>query len=332
MFGIGKTLQTGVLALSAAVTLQGASPAEQQAAKHLPPRAVLERALAADWKPENPKTEPVVASGPIFSSKSQDLAFVYKRADRLFLRVVAGGTSPIVELDAPLPGTYCAGDPSLPAISLKDLTGRGRDQILVPTSDGATSLGIYLNIFGIESGQLKNMVSKGVIGGHDVELECAQNRPCRIVAYGRWTDAGTSAVGVYEWLGTQFVRTDKDAETYFMARLRALAESASSEQPKTMSQRANDAIQAASLFLEHHQPEAAIALCKEVLSRLEDPTKTVRRKNGIDPSKIDEVFGSDLKRGMSAVHELLGKSYESTGHHREAQVEYDLAGKLKSAK
>lgn len=328
MTGSKIAFRAGILLLMGAAGLAGTDQDIEKAAKHLPRGAVLARVPALNWQKDNPATDAVVASGPVRAPTSHDVAFVYKVGGALFLRIVSGDEAGHLELDAPLPGAFSTRTNSLPAISLKDVTSGGRPDILVLTSDGA-SLGTCLSIFAVENGILRNLVNDVAIEGYDFKLDCSSRNPCKIVLYGKWTGQDNSWVQIYEWLGSEFVRTDRGTEPFLMNRVRELADTAVADWPQLIPARVTLAKQAAGLYLKYHQPDAAIALCRAVLSRLEDPERSIRRTNMMKPSMIEDVFQSDLRSGKAVLHELLGKSYEAQGQHSEAQLEYDLARSIR---
>jgi len=304
---------------------------EAQAVRYLPSGATFARVphLGSDG---GTTVDPVVASGSATRWGGRDLAFVYEAAGKLALRVVTTSAGQPKEFEARLPGSFVSGSDSFPnGLLLKDVTGAGVQQMLVVTSEGA-SLGSFLSVFSVGSHDLDNLVRGGTIAGYGFDLDCAAGRPCRVLAGGKWTDAAGAWVQVYEWLGTAFVETDKDADRYFSARLVKLAAAASEQAALPVPARVHMAELAATLYQNRHEYDQAIELCQAVLSRLENPASSAERPGVVVPGTGRQPpLRSDISLGEADLHDLLGNAFGSAGRAADAQAEYRLAQDLRNS-
>jgi hypothetical protein len=344
VFGAMLPPLLAALALLVPGPTRAADSLAEEAARFLPSGAVLATmaqmgpgGLAQSGPGGKTLGVPAVAAGQVVSPTSDDIAFVYKIGDTLFLRVVNSSSGAALTPDVSLPGTYVSYSsaygvshftPVNEGVLLRDVAGLGREQVLVTTSNGA-SIGDYLSIFAAEDGVLTSLDGSSVIGGNNIRLDCGQQPPCTIVSFGKWTDLTSATVAVYNWLGSAFVQTDKGADHYLSARLAELAESAATDEPAAALGRASEAMLAVSEYLPRKEYDAAQSLCRTVLDRLSDPSKAIAPppQKGINANTLS---ANRLRQAKAIAHDLLARIYEAQGLQTEAAGEHRLAQALRT--
>ncbi len=126
-----------------------------------------------------------------------------------------------------LPGTFIrtianAGS----GMAIMSLVPAMAPMILVATSEGA-SVGSYLSIYAVRYRSLQDLAGVS-IEGSSLEVVCAEGKqPCRLLAWGKWTDETNATISVYEWNGWAFVRDDAAVNSYVENKLAALSREAS---------------------------------------------------------------------------------------------------------
>jgi hypothetical protein len=281
---------------------------ESEVAKHLPRGAALAYM----------HTGPAAVIGSIEQAGTKDLAFIYQTGETLHLRVVSTGRPPA---DAPLDGSYVSRTNTFPdGISLIEFDSSGVRHLVTLTSNGA-SLGIYFNVFTYQDGKLVNVVHGQPIEAHDFTLARSADGSARLVIYGKWNDQRSARVEVYEWSGSEFVETDKDADVYFFKRLDQIAATGTSSSPTVISNRVYRANLIVPLYLNRHRYQTAVALCQRLLSILDNPANSLRRPPGEFTVNPEAEFESELRSGKARIHELLADSYQAAGQIAKADAE-----------
>jgi len=161
-------------------------------------------------------------------------------------------------------------------------------------------------------------------------IDCEGSNPCRIVAYGKWTDHVTSWVRVYEWMGAAFMHTGRYDEKYFSIRLAQVAQSAWAADVVPVNTRVSVAKHAVNEYLARFDYKSAIEICNGVLLWLSDTSKSSQRFPATQRDRWEALFESDVREGKALMHDLLGKSYEGAGLQADAEREYKIAQELRS--
>jgi hypothetical protein len=324
-------IATAALLVWLSLAVVTSASAQEDAARYLPAGATLER-VPQGGANNGLRMIPVAAIGSIVSHGGRDLAFVYDQAGSLILRVVSGVPGAAHPMDALLHGSFVAASSSLPiGMLVRDVVGRGTQQVLVAASEGA-SVGFYVDIFAAERDHLTGLMRGGPIGAWQFDLDCAGGTPCKIVSYGKWTDLLNSTVDVFEWDGSQFGRTDKSTDDYFLPRLSGLAASASKAEPMQVYARATIAGHVVALYLARRDYDSGIRVCQAALSRLEDATMTVPRGAQTKIPDRASAFKADLREEKARMHQLLAGCLEAAGRTAEAEAERSLGQKLRTGR
>lgn len=251
------------------------------------------------------RPEPAVVEGVLAHGGVTDVAFVFKRGDHLTLRIVPSSKTGFA-IDAPLPGIILQPWTNSPiGIAVKSLVPNLGPMIIVASSEGA-SAGTYLSVFAFDGRELMNVASSA-IGGFAFRIECADvDRACRIIAYGKWVDASSMQIDVYEWSGKSFVQTDTNVDVYKRQKLTELTERVSGPSPMSANARLLSLKLIAQQLSDARQFDAAIDVASRVLNRLHDQSS------------------------KAAVHDLMGSLYRQMGDTQRAQSEFSVAEALRS--
>jgi len=270
---------------------------------------------------------PAVASGQLAGASGTGVAFVFVRNGLLGLRVVISGQR---ELDAPLPGTFVQtiegfGSP----IVVTQLVPSPQADILVASSEGA-SAGSYLSVYRVGNGGLVDLVGVPV-GGSSFAVDCQAGQPCRILAWGKWTDHSSAWVRVYGWNGRAYVPDESDAEEYARRKLVSLAEVASGTTKLPVFTRVSIARVAIDEYVYRKDYENAANLCEVALGRLNDRELSAPREFVNVPKRNDAQLTIDIETGKAQLHDLLGNAYQLMGRASDAMAQFEESVKIRQS-
>jgi hypothetical protein len=269
--------------------------------QHLPPGAMF--AQIPELSPDGTQVQhPAVAIGSIGLGGSQYLAFVFRLNNALGLRVVSGAGAGAKIEDVSLPGSYVqTSSEALRGIMMKQLIPGGPLDIVVLTSNGA-SLGTYVNVYSFHRGQLRN-VAGSTIEGSQIRLDCGTGKEgCKILAYGKWTDARSAYVHIYEWDGNAYVQTDRNAGKYALREAARLASEATGAEGVRPAMRVAVAVVAAAKFAELFDYDSSEKVCRDVLELLNKPL-----------AGTEVVSATEIRNAKATLHEALGNIYAQAG-------------------
>jgi hypothetical protein len=283
------------------------------AKEYLPSGAVL--AQIPELSPDGTQVlRPAVAIGSIGVGGSQYLAFVFRQNNALGLRVMSGAGAGAQIQDVSLPGSYVkTSSEAGRGIMMKQLIPGGPLDIVVLTSNGA-SLGSYVNVYSLDRGQLRN-VAGSTIEGSQIRLDCgAGKEACKILAYGKWTDARSGYVHVYEWDGTAYVPTDRNAGKYALREAARLGGEAAGAEGVRPAMRAAVAVVAATKLAELFDYDSSERVCRDVLELLNKPV-----------TPIGITSDSEVRSAKATLHDTLANVYAQAGRASESQEQLRAA-------
>lgn len=280
--------------------LAAADASADLAKSSLPPSSVLASAATQG-------TDVAVDAG-MFSGK-QAAAFVFKRHDQLWLGL-GDGSRELSEVQ--LPGSFVQSIKSAPkGIAVRTLVPGSDPMIVVSTSDGA-SVGSYLNVYAFR-GQALQPLTGVPVDGAVLDFDCtAKATACRLLAWGRWTDAPTATLQVYEWNGSSFARDDADLDRYTRQKLEQMSSEAASATPTLPRARRAAAEVVIPKYVAIHDPASAVAVADQILTRLDDPASSV------STSTDTAHAAKDLADAKAGLHRLKAMGYSAQGRQADA--------------